>query len=129
MLIVYYSGKTGATQRFVDALGYESVFRITPESVETVLDKPYVLITPTYADGQGHHAIPPLVRQFLELNKSTALLRGVVGTGNRSFGATYCLAARKISKVLTVPLLHTLEMSGMPHDVDQVKTKIGTLSC
>ncbi|MDA7967048.1 class Ib ribonucleoside-diphosphate reductase assembly flavoprotein NrdI, partial [Ruegeria sp.] len=87
--LVYFSSKSGNTHRFVSRLGLIS-FRI-PTEMGPLPDPegPYVLICPTYADGEGRGAVPKQVIRFLNDPARRAGIVGVIGAGNRNFGATY----------------------------------------
>ncbi len=85
------------------------------------VDAPFVVICPTYADGQGRGAVPKPVIRFLNDSSRRALLRGVIGAGNRNFGATYALAARVIAEKCGVPVLWRFELAGTDTDIQQVR--------
>ncbi len=121
-LIVYYSSPSGNTHRFAKALGIRAI-RI-PLSMKAdcpVLDEPYVLICPTYADDDGSKAVPKQVIRFLNSPQNRAFLEGVIGTGNRNFGELFAHAGRVISRKCNVPLLYKLELSGTQTDLINVR--------
>ncbi len=126
--VVFFSTKSGNTLRFVEKLGFEAV-RI-PYSVSIpmpVLDKPFVLVCPTYADGEGAGAVPKPVINFLNNEVNRGLLKGVVASGNRNFGDLYAAAGDIIARKCKVPLLHRFELMGTPEDVTHVRKKIEEL--
>lgn len=82
--------------------------------------RPYVLICPTFADGEGRGAVPKQVIHFLNDPDRRAGLRGVIATGNRNFGATYALAGRVISDKCNVPVLYRFELAGTDLDISRV---------
>lgn len=126
--LVYYSSASGNTARFVAALGLKADrIPIRPDDPMPQPDQPYVLICPTYADGQGRGAVPKQVIRFLNDENRRALLRGVIGTGNRNFGATYGLAARVISDKCGVPVLYRLELAGTETDLSRVRAGLEKL--
>lgn len=84
-------------------------------------DGPFVLICPTFADGQGRGAVPKPVIRFLNDPERRAGLRGVIATGNRNFGATYALAGRVISEKCGIPVLYRLELAGTDTDLARVR--------
>lgn len=84
-------------------------------------DAPYVLICPTYADGEGRGAVPKQVIRFLNDPDRRALLRGVIGGGNRNFGATYALAGDIIARKCNVPVLYRFELAGTDTDIARVR--------
>ena len=64
--LVYYSSASGNTARFVARLGLPALrIPIRPADQMPVVDVPFVLICPTYADGQGRGAVPKAVIHFL----------------------------------------------------------------
>lgn len=126
--LIYYSSASGNTARFVAALG-EAARRIPirPAADMPEPTQPFVLISPTYADGTGRGAVPKQVIRFLNDPGRRALLRGVIGTGNRSFGATYALAARVIAEKCNVPVLYRLELAGNETDLARVRAGLEKL--
>jgi protein involved in ribonucleotide reduction len=126
--LVYYSSKSGNTHRFVSRWSREAI-RLPPKPADVfpVLLTPFVLICPTYADGEGRGAVPKQVIRFLNAPERRAALVGVIGTGNRNFGATYALAGRIIAEKCDVPLLYTLELAGTETDVAHVTFGLETL--
>lgn len=116
-MLVFYSSATGNTERFVRSLGGVSV-RIEKE---TKVDAPFVLVTPTFADGEGKGAVPKSVIRFLNDPDNRRYIRGVISGGNRNFGATFGLAGEVIAKKCSVPHLYRFELAGTEKDVDIVK--------
>lgn len=123
MLIVYYSGTSGYTHRFVEKLGLPST-RIPIHKDEQVhVDEPFVLIVPTYA--VGRRKVLPQIVQFLNNENNRNHLKGVIGTGNINFGRDYCLSAEVIANKCNVPILYRMELSGFPEDIENVKNILG----
>jgi protein involved in ribonucleotide reduction len=119
--LVYFSSRSGNTARFVDRLGL-SALRIPIAGEDTPRpDAPFVLICPTYADGEGRGAVPKQVIRFLNNPARRALLRGVVAGGNRNFGATFALAGDVISRKCNVPVLYRFELAGTESDIARVR--------
>lgn len=126
--LVYFSSKSGNTQRFVTRLSVDALCIPVEEGAGfPEPDKPFVLICPTYADGEGRGAVPKQVIRFLNDPARRARLTGVIGTGNRNFGATYALAGRIISQKCKVPLLYTFELAGTETDIARVRAGLETL--
>ncbi|AGF74200.1 ribonucleotide reductase stimulatory protein [Bartonella australis AUST/NH1] len=119
-LIVYYSSVTGNTEHFVSQLG-QKLFKIDKRRPSTLVKEPYVLVVPTYADGEGRMAVPKAVIHFLNEVENRKLIRGVIGGGNRSFGRNYGLAGRVIAEKCCVPCLYCFELRGTEEDVVCVK--------
>jgi len=121
--LVYYSSASGNTARFVARLGL-AAGRIPVSPRDEAMPAPaapYVLICPTYADGEGRGAVPKQVIRFLNDPARRALLRGVIGSGNRNFGTTFALAARVISEKCHVPVLYRFELAGDDNDLSRVR--------
>lgn len=118
--IVFFSSVTGNTARFVEKLNTSGLkyqvpikgdFNISPENN-------FIVITPTYGDGDGKGMVPHQVKKFLK-EKSNGLV-GVISTGNKNFGKEFGLAGDLISYKFRVPLLYKLEIAGLPEDVEKV---------
>ena len=118
MHIVYFSGVTENTKRFVDKL-HMSNTRIPIHGAPPRMWIPYVLITPSY--GTGSRDLPPQVMRFLRDEGNRANLQGVIGSGNMNFGSLYGIAAKKIAEKCGVDLLYLLELQGTETDVENVK--------
>lgn len=119
-LIVYYSSATGNTEYFVSQLG-QRLFKIDKKKPSVLVSEPYVLVVPTYADGEGKGAVPKAVIHFLNEEENRKLIRGVIGGGNRNFGRYYSLASKIISEKCCVPCLYRFELRGTDEDVIFVK--------
>jgi len=119
--LVYFSSRSQNTHRFVGRTGLAAA-RIPqdPEAPLPAPDAPFVLVTPTFADGQGRGAVPKPVIRFLNIARNRALLRGVIASGNRNFGATYALAGDVIARKCAVPVLYRFELAGTDGDVARV---------
>jgi protein involved in ribonucleotide reduction len=121
--LVYYSSETGNTKRFVEKLGLPALrIPISPkeEPVRTV--DPFVLIVPTYADGNGRGAVAKAIIRFLNDETNRKNLRGVIGGGNMNFGEWYCYAAKQVAEKCNVPLLYKFELHGVNEDVTNVRS-------
>jgi len=103
-----------------------------PDAPVPAPDGPFVLICPTYADGEGRGAVPNQVIQFLNDPAHREWIIGVIGTGNRNFGATYALSGRIIADKCKVPLLYSFELAGTETDIIRVRAgleKLGEHQC
>ena len=123
--IVYFSNKSGNTKRFVEKLGYENYYSVSEIAVAY---KDYILFVPTYGGGNGEYAVPRAVKTFLSIKTNRDHCRGVVGFGNKNFGADYCKAAYIISDKLEVPILGMVELFGTPDDVERIQERLGKLN-
>lgn len=110
-----YATRTGNVQSIVDALGIEAVQIM--DGSETI-DGEFVLFT--YTDGYGD--VPPEVEAFLVTNGS--LLKGVVVSGDTSYGEAYCQAGDKIAEQYNVPVLYKVENAGTDEDIEAIKKVI-----
>ena len=50
--LVYYSSRSGNTARLMERLGIKAL-RLPQTEPSPEVDAPYVLVTPTFADGEG----------------------------------------------------------------------------
>lgn len=116
--LVYWSSASGNTARFVARLGGR-VCRIGDDAPPC---GPYVLVTPTYADGAGRGAVPKPVIRFLNDPANRALIRGVIAGGNRNFGEFFARAGDVIAGKCGVPLLYRFELAGTAEDVARVRS-------
>lgn len=120
--LVYYSSGSANTRRFVERLGLPA----TRIGRETTVTGPYVLITPSYSDGEGRGAVAKPVIRFLNIPENRALIRGVIGTGNLNFGEHFALAGKIVAAKCNVPLLYTFELAGTEEDVTRVRQGLDT---
>ncbi|ABE57740.1 MULTISPECIES: class Ib ribonucleoside-diphosphate reductase assembly flavoprotein NrdI [Chromohalobacter] len=120
--VVYFSTQSGNTRRFVEKLDVPAQ-RIPRSRNDAPLrvTRPYVLILPTYGDGDPRTAVPGPVIRFLNDPRNRALIQGVVAGGNTNFGAAFGLAGRVVAHKCEVPLLHRFELMGTPEDVAKVR--------
>jgi protein involved in ribonucleotide reduction len=127
--IVYFSNYSGNTKKFVERLGDNEAIRIPIDRSDSgiTVDRPYVLLVPTYGGGEERAAIPRQVRSFLNVKENRALLRGVVGFGNTNFGDHFCKAADLISAKTGVPVIARVEIFGTEDDLNKVKERLTLL--
>ncbi|WP_281272284.1 class Ib ribonucleoside-diphosphate reductase assembly flavoprotein NrdI [Mycetocola lacteus] len=123
--LVYFSGDSGNTHRFVQSLGIEAM-RIGDAEHRTPsrITEPFVLMTPTYGGGADYAAVPRPVRQFLARADNRARLRGVIGAGHRNFGFAFCLASRLIADQYGVPELYRVDGNGTDQDRERILTAL-----
>lgn len=128
MDLIYYSSASGNTARFVAMLGQPAQrIPMSPADPMPQPARPYVMICPTFADGQGRGAVPKQVIRFLNDETRRIWLRGVIGAGNRNFGATFALASRVIADKCRVPVLYRIELAGSETDVARVREGLDKL--
>jgi protein involved in ribonucleotide reduction len=124
--LVYYSSESGNTRRFVEKLGLSAIrIPISPKDGPVSVDRPFVLIVPSYADGDGRGAVPKGIVRFLNDPDNRKHIRGVIGAGNTNFGEMYCRGAKVVAEKCTVPMLYRFELLGTDEDVVAVKTGLG----
>lgn len=123
-LIVFFSTKSRNTHRFVNKLPYKNIELSHSSKNETIIDQPFVLITPTYGGGHLGGAVPPVIIRFLNEKRNRDQMVGVISTGNRNFGKGFCLAGSVIASKCDVPELAQVEVFGTREDVDHVITAI-----
>ncbi|MDW9479069.1 class Ib ribonucleoside-diphosphate reductase assembly flavoprotein NrdI [Sinorhizobium meliloti] len=120
--LVFYSSESGNTRRFVENLGLAATrIPISPKDGHVGVDSPYILIVPTYADGEGRGAVPKGIIRFLNDPDNRKHIRGVIGAGNTNFGKMYCQGAKFVAEKCAVPLLYKFELLGTPEDVLAVR--------
>lgn len=120
--LVYFSSGSGNTARLVARLGLPACrIPIAAREPMPAPARPYVLICPTFADGEGRGAVPRQVIRFLNDPGRRALLRAVIAAGNRNFGATYALSGRVISAKCSVPELYRFELAGTELDISRIR--------
>ncbi|WP_068717053.1 class Ib ribonucleoside-diphosphate reductase assembly flavoprotein NrdI [Vibrio tritonius] len=121
-MIVYYSSASGNTERFVEKLNMPAI-RLPQTRTQDIptITQPFVLICPTYADGEGKGAVPKPVIHLLNQTAIRTLLVGVIASGNRNFGEFFAFAGSIISRKCNVPLLYQFELAGTPQDVKNVR--------
>lgn len=115
-MIAYYSTASGNTARFVARLGLDAMRVAEP------ITRPFVLVTPTYADGEGRFAVPKPVIRFLNDPANRSLIQGVIAGGNRNFGEFFARAGDVIAMKCGIPLLYRFELSGTEEDVARVRS-------
>ena len=121
--LIYFSSASGNTARFVARSGLAALrIPISPGDPLPEIAGDFILITPTFADGEGRGAVPKQVIRFLNAPERRAGLRGVIATGNRNFGKTYALAGDVIAAKCNVPVLYRFELAGLETDIDRVRT-------
>ncbi|MDR5904529.1 class Ib ribonucleoside-diphosphate reductase assembly flavoprotein NrdI [Franzmannia qiaohouensis] len=120
--LVYFSTKSGNTQRFVEKLGLPARrIPLSRDEPPLRVTQPYILITPTYGGGSADGAVPKQVIHFLNDAHNRGLIRGVIAAGNTNFGAAFGLAGRIVADKCGVPLLYRFELLGTPDDVARVQ--------
>lgn len=120
--IVYFSSASGNTARLIARLDLPAArIPCAPSEPMPQPTGPYVLVCPTFADGEGRGAVPKQVIRFLNDPARRALLRGIIAGGNRNFGATFALAGRVISEKTGVPVLYRFELAGTETDITRIR--------
>lgn len=117
MLLVYAS-KTGNVERFVQKLPLE---RYKISSGSEVVEQPCVLVT--YTTGFG--SVPSEVQRFVANNQHQIL--AVAASGNRNWGNNFAKSAHSLSQQLSIPVLHTFEMSGTKRDIQTMLEQLQAL--
>ena len=118
--VVFFSSVTGNTARFVEKLTISGVKYQIPIKGDFDINPNhrFIIVTPTYGDGDGKGMVPHQLKKFLK--KTNSGLVGVVSTGNKNFGKEFGLAGDLISYKFKVPLMHKFEIAGLPEDVEKV---------
>lgn len=120
--LVYFSSLSGNTARFVEKLEIGGMrIPVSPRDPAPTPQTPFVLFTPTYADGQGRGAVPKQVIRFLNDPDKRRYLRGVIAGGNRNFGALFAVAGDVVARKCDIPMLYRFELAGNEMDVTRVR--------
>lgn len=120
-MIAYFT-VTQQTRRFVNKVDCPKV-EIVPDNPFHVMDRPYLLVVPTYDD-----AITEPVRDFLETADNVSLCRGIFCGGNRNFAQLFCFTGKDLSRDYHLPLLHTFEFQGSDRDVAKLREELNRLA-
>jgi protein involved in ribonucleotide reduction len=118
--VYYYSSTSGLVRTFAERLDRAVHNLAEREHRRSEADGPWVLLTPSYKTGnESNDTIPEAVRRFLRSERNRRLLVGVMGSGNRNFGAYYQKAAREVAQRSGRPVLFEFELAGTPWDVEE----------
>ncbi|MBN3134034.1 class Ib ribonucleoside-diphosphate reductase assembly flavoprotein NrdI [Pectobacterium brasiliense] len=120
--LVYFSSQSENTHRFISRVGLPALrIPIATEQPALKVDRPYILVVPSYGGGSTKGAVPRQVIIFLNEPHNRAYLRGVIAAGNTNFGAAYCIAGDIIAQKCQVPYLYRFELLGTAEDVANVR--------
>ena len=120
--VVYFSSATENTKRFVDRLECDADrIPLLPRDPALAVDRPYVLVVPTYGGGNIKGAVPKQVIKFLNDERNRSWCRGVISAGNTNFGTAFCIAGDIVSHKLKVPHMYKFELLGTAEDVRIVR--------
>lgn len=126
--VYFYSSKSGMVRQFALAL-QRPVFDLSDKDVRnSVPEGPWVLLTPSYKTGnEDNDTLPEPVKRFLRNPAVRRKMIGVMGSGNRNFGAHYQAAAREIAKKSGRPMLFEFELQGTQWDVQDAQRILAEL--
>jgi protein involved in ribonucleotide reduction len=120
--IVYFSSVSENTHRFIGAVSIPAArIPLRPKDPPLNVDRPYVLVIPTYGGGDQGRAVPRQVIRFLNDPENRRWIRGVITSGNINFGEAYCAAGSIIAAKCGVPELYRFELLGTRRDVVAVR--------
>ncbi|GKW18154.1 protein NrdI [Pectobacterium carotovorum subsp. carotovorum] len=120
--LVYFSSQSENTHRFISRVGLPALrIPIATEQPALKVDRPYILVVPSYGGGSTKGAVPRQVIIFLNDPHNRAYLRGVIAAGNTNFGAAYCIAGDIIAQKCQVRYLYRFELLGTAEDVANVR--------
>ncbi len=120
--VYFYSSKSGIVKQFALALK-RPVFDLSDKDVRnSIPEGPWVLLTPSYKTGnENNDTLPEPVKRFLREPAVRRKMIGIMGSGNRNFGAHYQAAARQIAKASGRPMLFEFELQGTQWDVEDAR--------
>lgn len=128
MLVVYFSGRSENTHRFVQKLDVSN--KRIPIEGSLEVSEPFILMFPSYGGGEEKGSVPKQVISFLNNENNRSLIRGVIASGNTNFGNMYCYGGKIVADKCKVPLLYKFELLGTTKDVECIKNgviKFGTV--
>ena len=112
---IAYASRTGNCENIVNKLGIENIFI---SSGEESINENIILLT--YTDGYG--LVPTEVEDFVNNNKE--YIKGIIASGDKSFGDAYCGAGVTLSEELNVPLIMKIENSGTDEEIEELKKSL-----
>lgn len=98
--LVYYS-RTGLTGRFAKRFGGVGLEEYDGTSE-------YIIVVPSYGQPRKKSWVPQPVKDFLDTHADN--LVGVIGLGNRNFGAEFNLGSRQISQRFNIPIVADIDI-------------------
>ncbi len=110
---IVYASRTGNVENIVSNLNVSNALKI--ETGSETINEDYILFT--YTDGFGD--TPSEVVDFLQNNSNH--LKGVIASGDTSYGEAFCGAGNNISQEYNVPFLYKVENSGTDEDIINIK--------
>ena len=120
--IYYYSSASGLVRTFAERLARPVHNLAEREHRLSEVDGAWVLLTPSYKTGNvDNDTIPEAIRRFLRSPHNRRHLVGIMGSGNRNFGAYSQRAAHEIAAASGRPVLFEFELSGESWDVTECR--------
>jgi protein involved in ribonucleotide reduction len=130
--LYFYSSSSGMVnlfcQRVVEGTDRQAFALADRQVRQSVPDGSWVLVTPSYKTGNpDNDTIPEAVKRFLRNPATRRRLVGIMGSGNRNFGAHYQAAARQIAAASHRPILFEFELTGTPWDIEEARAILADL--
>ena len=113
---IVYASRTGNVESIIEKLEVKDILKIDNGNESVSSD--YILFT--YTDGYGD--VPLEVEEFVKNNFSN--LKGVVVSGDTSYGKAFCKAGDVISEEYNVPVLYKIENGGTDEDIENIRNEI-----
>lgn len=110
-----YASRTGNVESIVNSLNLDALYI---SDGDEKIDEDFILFT--YTDGFGD--VPYEVECFLKKNGSK--LKGVIVSGDISYGEAYCMAGDIVSKQYKIPCLYKVENEGTLEDLKNISNLI-----
>lgn len=111
-MVIYYDSKTGNVARFIDKIRSRTAWNCLKITDLNAVDQEGHLITFTTRIG----SVPDSSLWFME--RYGRFVLSVSSSGNRNWGPNFALAADKIARQYTIPILTKFELSGLDRDVN-----------
>lgn len=106
-MLIVYDTLTNNVKRFVNKLPYKSVHISEYDGKNK-----FVLVTYTINFGQ----VPETTKLFMENHNKNCL--GVSSSGNKNWGSYFAIAAEKLSKKYSLPIISKFELQGTRNDIN-----------
>ncbi len=110
---VVYASRTGNVENIISRLNVSNPLKI--EDGSETINENYILFT--YTDGYGD--TPQEVEEFLSNNSN--YLKGVIASGDTSYGEAFCKSGDNISEQYNVPFLYKVENAGTQDDILSIR--------
>lgn len=117
--VIVFMSLIGNTRKLIKKLDVSSIELNWDNCLAVIVDKPFLLLAPTYAEESTD-----LLRDFLDHEQNHSYCKGIIGAGNRNFAHLFCYTAKDLCREYNLPLLHRLEFQGSAFDIERIKEEL-----